>query len=218
MRKLLVLGLAVVAAVAVLSAQGLTPFFEAVTVDQMLTVIGDAVLPDNSIQEPELDIGNAPVDDYYLQWDDALGKPAWREIGFDTADWSGIPGQINGLCPATPGGPIGTGNYKFIGTGLLISSDSVGVFVTQANPVVNYDISFRGDGVSFSYSIFLNESGGAQTTLSAGVVPANPGGGIIVFHRVTGVSVPLDSGPVTIAPKLVDRRYCPQISSIRLTT
>ena len=47
-----------------------------------LRVTGDAILPANSVQEVEIDIGNAPTDDYFLQWDATAGKPTWQEIGF----------------------------------------------------------------------------------------------------------------------------------------
>ena len=54
-----------------------TGIFDSLFVDTTLTVTGDTVLAADSIQEAEIDIDNAPTDDYFLQWDQTAGKPMW---------------------------------------------------------------------------------------------------------------------------------------------
>ena len=56
-----------------------TGIFDSLFVDTTLTVTGDTDLADDSIQEAEIDIDNAPTDDYLLQWD-ATARQAARGL------------------------------------------------------------------------------------------------------------------------------------------
>ena len=133
-----------------------TGIFDSLFVDTRLTVTGDTVLAADSIQEAEIDIDNAPTDDYFLQWDQASGKPQWAEIGFNRGDWSSR-GNASNACPDTPGDTAGSGRAINL-TGINDSDWPIttATLLTTAEPVLQYDLTFQQSGKLKSHCAVLD--------------------------------------------------------------
>ena len=161
-----------------------------------LRVTGDAILPANSVQEVEIDIGNAPTDDFFLQWDQTAGKPTWQEIGFGSYDWSGYDRSGSGLtgCPSMAGGTDTAGeNAERLSQHGLTKHDTVNsLLIVAAQPYLNYDVTLiLNNSNVINFGIVLVETTGVETTLaslSTGVIGGR--------RRITGKTALLSSGPV----------------------
>ena len=190
-----------------------TGIFDSLFVDTRLTVTGDTVLAADSIQESEIDIDNAPTDDYFLQWDQASGKPQWAEIGFNRGDWSSRGDTFNANCPDTPG-DTNAGNGELINFSSSNDPDwpiNTATLLTTAEPVLQYDLTFKEiGGFSPHVQLRIGSNTGVETLL-ADVFIANA-----TFIRATGTSSPQAAGPVSawIARASLPFSLCTEISSV----
>ena len=190
----------------VLPLAGQTGIFDSLFVDTRLTVTGDTVLADDSIQEAEIDIFTAPTDNYIFRWDANEGKPAWEPIGFDTADWSSATTTASN-CPITAGGPNSNGPSATVGrfansVDLRVTS----VLVNAAQPYLNYDVTVLA--TTGNKRVHQFDSDGTHTLLASG-----SGDGQV---RISGQTAVLPSGTVSVQLGTSSSNvfFCPDISSI----
>ena len=174
-----------------------------VTVTDDLTVSGNALLPSNSIQEAEIDIDNAPTDDYFLQWDQTSGKPTWQEIGFDIGDWSNLDSSPSANCPDSVGSTTaGSGPWGLLNFNADLSIwEMTSVLAVASKPVLTYDITYLG--TQAITVLYIQHNGGEKTLLFQSTAASG------TFRRVTGISTSLESGPVAV---LFGRRITPNVA------
>ena len=189
-----------------------TGIFDSLFVDATLTVTGDTDLADDSIQEAEIDIDNAPTNLYFLQWDQAAGKPTWAEIGFDTATFSGAPDTSAGTCPTTAGGVDANGPWA----ALRPNSQAVSIFATASKPFLNYDLTLMIDQSGSTTSVerlFVMDTDGARQMVGLAAIST------VEFNRTTGKTAAYASGPLgfVLQPNRLEYRLCHEISSVWMT-
>ena len=192
-------------------AQGLDAVY------RRLSVVVDVRLPANSIQEAEIDIDNAPTDDFVLTWDDQAGKPTWRTIGFDSSDWSGFTFPttfIPPVCPTVAGGSLITDRgYLMSWLRPILSA----ILVTDRKSYLNYDYTFYRPGpvANASNYIFIQTSFKGVNTIHA--VGQGPGR---TTTRVTGKTDSLAVGPTAVVMGKEQQQniyFCPLVSSFWMT-
>ena len=153
----------------------------------IITGAGSAVdLPDNSVDEADLNIGNAPSDDFLLKWDATAGKLTWGEIGFYSADFREYTEFGSYLtCDADPN----TSSPAFhVGhTGAIVT-----VMTSSVRRTINFDFGyFRNPATSTAAQsrVFLYDSSNRVSVLAAFNASRN------TQTRLTGSFLTSTSGP-----------------------
>ena len=203
MRNALILLAGLVSGIVLAGGGGVISALQDVLIGEGLLITGagsDVDLPPASVDEEDLNIGNAPTDDHFLQWDAAGGKPMWQEIGFDSGTYSYFPGFPSGaFCPTVAGGTQrSTSRLRWFSSGGTLPSGTLSispaistVMVVQSKPRINFDVTLNS--ASSTNTIQYVNRDGQRVALSRSP-QTSP-----VLQRLTGRSAALPTGPYAIA-------------------